>query len=287
MIFWRFIVGATVTVASLAGCNNAEEESSKEPTRQENKEIAKGDGKTTVPMPRPEGYARLHQPFVHAIRAEPPEDQRPPDLTRTGKSVGKIYKQVVASWDSIRFMNGDGSRIHYVAIVETELGTIWIALDADAAPNHVRSFIALARAGFYDGLTFDRIYHEETTSDMESKYEEISAGCPLGIGDPASNNVGYWLRPEFNNRLTHEEGTVGACRAIEEDTAACKFYISLSKAPYLDGNFSAFGKVTRGIEVARKIYVKPVILEGADTNPSRRPLQPVVIRKVTIQERTN
>jgi peptidyl-prolyl cis-trans isomerase B (cyclophilin B) len=207
-------------------------------------------------------------------------------LTSTNKSVGKVYNSVVASWDSIKFMKTDGSRIHYSATVETDLGSLEITLDADAAPNHVRSFIALARAGYYDGLTFDRVHHEEVISDTGSAYEEISAGCPLGIGNPSTANVGYWLRPEFNTRLTHDAGTVGACRAMEEDTAACKFYISLSKAPYLNGNFTAFGTVTRGLDVARKIYVRPVVLEDTDADGSRRPLQPVVIRKVTIQERT-
>ena len=118
------------------------------------------------------------------------------------------------------------------------------------------------------------------------RYEEVEAGCPLGTGDFASNSIGYWLKPEFDERVAHVEGTVGACRGIEEDTAACKFYITLCQGPYLDGNYTAFGKVTRGLDVARKIYARPIILDDQDVNGSRRPLKPVVIRKVTIHART-
>ena len=233
-------------------------------------------------------FDRLHQSFLEATRQFPPPDQRPPDRTLTGKSVGKLYGAVVQMWDTIRFTDAAGQRIAYSATVETELGNIDIALNADAAPNHVRNFIVLARAGYYDGLLFDRVHHEEEEEDADRKlaYEEIEAGCPLGTGDLFSNSIGYWLKPEFNSKITHDVGTVGACHAIEEDTAACKFYIVLSKTPQLDAHYTAFGKVTRGLDVARKIYVRPVILEDQDVNGSRHPEKPVVLRKVTIHSRT-
>ena len=84
---------------------------------------------------------------------------------------------------------------------------------------------------------------------------------------------------------THEEGTVGACHGFEKDTAACRFYITLGKYRSLDGNFTVFGKVTRGLDVARKIFEQPVIISPEDVDNSRRPEKPVVMQKVTIHTR--
>src|SRR5437588_960550 len=90
----------------------------------------------------------MHQSFVEATRSEPPADwQRPPDLTMTGKSVGKLYTEVVSQWGNIPF-EFNGKRIFYSVILDTELGQVEIALLPDVAPNHVRNFLALTKAGY-------------------------------------------------------------------------------------------------------------------------------------------
>lgn len=231
-----------------------------------------------------------HESFDKVTRGgddPPPNSNPPPDKTASGKSVYKIYKEVTQLWDKIRFVAPDGKRINYSATVETDLGNIEIVLRPDLAPNHVRNFVALARAGYYDELFFDRIRHEE--EEMEpgkvQVLDSIEAGCPLGSGEPGSGSIGYWLKPEFpkaDAKVSHEPGTVGACHAIEADTAACRFYITLCDAPFLDGNFTVFGKVTQGLDVARKISVQPIILDDQDTEGSHRPEKPIKIRKVTI-----
>src|SRR5437868_1929273 len=71
--------------------------------------------KETPPPARPMGYDRLHQSFAQATRQNPPPDQRPPDRTASGKATGKIYGEVLRLWDTIKFMNLDGTRIHYSA----------------------------------------------------------------------------------------------------------------------------------------------------------------------------
>ncbi len=232
----------------------------------------------------------MHQPFAAATRGgdDPPAlCNRPPDATVTGKPVGKLYDEVVRLWDAVRFVNPAGKPLSYTATVETDLGNIEIALRPDVAPNHVRNFIALARAGYYDGLRFDRVRHEEPeTPDGGPPLDQIEGGCPLGTGEPGYGSIGYWLRAEFDDKekpkLPHDEGTVGACRGTEADSAGCRFYVTLSKAPYLDGNYTAFGKVTKGLDVARKIYQQPVMVFESDVDGSRRPLNPTVIRKVTV-----
>src|SRR5262245_3859486 len=93
------------------------------------------------------GDPRLHQSFQAATLSDPPnEDQRLPETTMAGQSVGKLYTEVLRLWDGIRFVNAAGKRPAYRATLETELGPIEIALLPDIAPNHVRNFIALTRA---------------------------------------------------------------------------------------------------------------------------------------------
>jgi cyclophilin family peptidyl-prolyl cis-trans isomerase len=225
---------------------------------------------------------RLHQPFAEATTSEPAgEWQRPPDLTMTGKSVGKLYKEVTQKWDDVRFVAPNGNRLAYRATLDTEFGPIVIALRPDLAPNHVRGFVALAKAGYYDGLVFERTINEQLANPAGDRLEIIEAGCPLGTGDPGYGSIGYWLKPEIHGDGVHDEGTVGACRGEQADTAACKFYINLHKAPFLDGHYTVFGKVTSGLHVARKILTLPV-RSDPEYPEGDRPLKPVVIRTVTI-----
>ena len=239
-----------------------------------------------TPLP-PDGK---HEPFATATRGgdDPPANSNPPpDVTISGKPVYKIYKEVLALWDTIRFATPDGKPIHYSATVETDFGTIEIALRPDLAPNHVRNFVALACAGYYDGLFFDRICHEENEVEPGKMqvFDSIEAGCPLGSGEPGNGSIGYWLKPEFaaaDAKVTHEPGTLGACHGSEADTAACRFYITLCDAPFLDGNFTVFGKVTHGLDVARIISKQPTREYEEDVAGSLRPDKPIKIRKVTI-----
>jgi len=225
---------------------------------------------------------RLQQSFAEATRSEPPADgQRPPDLTLTGKSVGKLYREVVRLWDTVHFTTKGGKSISYTAVLDTELGPVEIALRPDLAPNQVRNFVALARAGYYDGLVFERTVHAKSEEQPEVEVEVLEGGCPLGTGELGVGSLGYWLKPEFSKE-THDVGTLGACHGEEPDTAACRFYITLSKAPFLDGNFTVFGKVTQGLDVARRIFWLPV-RNDPEYPEGDRPVKPVVIRKVTIR----
>jgi peptidyl-prolyl cis-trans isomerase B (cyclophilin B) len=245
------------------------------------------DSKDAASSPLPQDGK--HEPFDKATRGgddPPPNSNPPPDVTVSGKPVYKIYKEVVQLWDTIRFVTPDGKPIHYAATVETEFGNIEIELRPDLAPNHVRNFVALAKAGYYDGLLFDRICHEENEGESgKVVFDSIEAGCPLGTGEPGNGSIGYWLKPEFppaNVKVTHEPGTVGACHAIEADTAACRFYISLCSAPFLDGNFTIFGKVTQGLDTARIISKQPTREYEEDVAGSLRPDKPIKIKKVSI-----
>ena len=265
----------------------------------------KGDGKAQTPQPAPaaqspqtavshangaapsaaiqisaETYARLHQSFKDATLAEPPGESDtytlPPE-TITRKSVGKLYETVVAEWTKVPFVTPAGKKLAYTATIATDLGNITIELWPELAPNHVRNFVALARAGYYDGLQFDRVVKTELEDKKCQFIEYVEAGCPMGTGEVTYGSIGYWLKPEFSDTVKHEEGSVGAWHDEELESAACKFYITLSKAEWMDGNFTLFGKITQGLEIARAIHRQPVQAKDGD-----RPVDPVVIRSVTI-----
>jgi cyclophilin family peptidyl-prolyl cis-trans isomerase len=261
----------------LAGCNRGE------PSR-DDKEAAKTPENTAITPVKIVLDPRLKQSFEEATLQEPPDDEsRPPDQTVAGKSIGRMYEEIAGRggwWDKIAFNTPEGKRIQYAAVVKTDQGNITIELLADAAPNHVRSFIALAKAGYYNGLFFDRAVRQKIDGASGRELQYLEAGCPLGTGEPHSGSIGYWLKPEFSDKLTHVEGTVGACHGEELESAAAKFYITVSKAPEMDGQWTIFGRVTRGLDVARTIFQRPV----QEDDPSR-PKEPAVIREVTILSR--
>ncbi len=276
-------IGALLTTLAVSGCGKKQPPSTVT-TKPAAPEVA-------APAPAP-ARDRLHQSFTDATRGpdNPPGD-RPPDMTMTGKPTFKIFEAVQKSWDTIRFVDAAGKPIHCTAVIETNFGNVEIELKPESAPNHVRNFIALAKAGYYDGLLFDRIKHEETTGTdgkPELELHMVEAGCPVGAGNVPSGSIGYWLKEEFNEKEKHEEGTVGACREIEADTAATRFYITLDKAPYLDGNYTVFGKVKKdSLDVVRRIAKEPVKLDDQEGDDgSRKPLKQIVIQKVSIKMET-
>jgi cyclophilin family peptidyl-prolyl cis-trans isomerase len=238
------------------------------------------------------------RPFREAVVAEVPEgERRPPDVTATGKVVGKLYEEIAGregmpgTFDQIQFVDAKGHKIRYFALVRTEVGDFRIALYADTAPNHVRNFIALARAGYYDGLPF----HSSVRAKLDDRIEAfLESGCPLGTGEFGYGSIGYHLKPEISESLIHEDGTVGAWHGRRKtsetadtyedvDNAACKFYITLARSPWRDASFTIFGKVVEGLDVAHKINERP---NQTELGSEDRPVVPVLIRQVIIQAET-
>src|SRR5262249_34846945 len=123
-----------------------------------------------------------------------------PEKTMAEKSVAKLYDEVKRVWNTIRFVNGDGKPIAYTATLETEQGTIVISLRPDWAPNHVRSFVALAKVGYYDGLGFESAI--EVPDEQGKKQEaKIQGGSPRGSDEDGDDSIGYWLKPELRYQI--------------------------------------------------------------------------------------
>jgi len=130
-----------------------------------------------------------------------------------------------------------------VAVIKTEKGDIVIKFLEQDAPKHVANFIKLAREGFYDGLTFHRV---------EPNFV-IQGGDPKGNG---TGGPGYTIPAEI--KAPHVDGAVAAARlgdAVNPTKASSgsQFYICLGPQHFLDGNYTVFGQVIEGMDVARKI----------------------------------
>ena len=114
-------------------------------------------------------------------------------------------------------------------------GTTEIDLYEELAPGHMNNFVFLARRGFYDEVTFHRIIH-----GFMSK-----GGDPTGFG---TGGPGYLLDAEFND-TEHVRGIVSMARSADPNSAGSQFFIVYPDAPHLDGQYTAFGEVTSGMDV--------------------------------------
>ena len=132
------------------------------------------EAKPEAPDSSPE--ARWKQSFAEATRAEPMPDWTPPETTLTGKSVGKVYEEVKKAWPATTLSGASGKLLAFSAILETDQGTVEIALRPDWAPNHVRNFLTLAHLGYYDGLVFERTVHAKSDEQPDVEVEVIEAG---------------------------------------------------------------------------------------------------------------
>ena len=147
-----------------------------------------------------------------------------------------------------------------IAVIETKFGKIEVGLFEGKAPGHVKNFKDLARKGFYDGTIFHRVIpgfmiqggYPNTKSDDRSNH---------GMGGP-----GYSIKAEFND-TPHKRGILSMARSQDPDSAGSQFFVVVKDAAFLDGQYTAFGKVLSGMTVADQIVNAP--RDGRD-NPNER-----------------
>lgn len=123
--------------------------------------------------------------------------------------------------------------------LETTQGDVVIEMLPGIAPNHVARIKELVREGFYDGIVFHRV--------IEGFMAQT--GCPQGTGTGGS---GKKLKAEFNNQ-PHERGTVSMARASNPDSGDSQFFICFEDSPWLDGQYTVWGRVVEGMENVDKI----------------------------------
>jgi cyclophilin family peptidyl-prolyl cis-trans isomerase len=160
-----------------------------------------------------------------------------------------------------------------LVVIETSLGDITVQLADDKAPKHAANFRKLAKEGFYAGTTFHRVIPGFMIQggDPNSKDDDRSND---GLGGP-----NYRIDAEIG--LPHERGVIAAARQgdpvnPERKSNGSQFYITVAPAKFLDGQYTVFGKVVKGMDVVDKIVAVP-----RDRNDN--PMEKIVIKKVNVK----
>ncbi len=161
--------------------------------------------------------------------------------------------------------NGGNKVSNPTAVMETNMGTIELELYLDKTPVTAQNFIDLSKKGFYDGVIFHRVIDGFM----------IQGGDPTGTG---TGGPGYTIEDEFVKDLTFKgAGVLAMANTGMPHTGGSQFFITLADTPWLNGHHTIFGKVTKGLDVVKKIG-------KTETDFSDRPLSDVVIQKVTIKD---
>jgi len=155
-----------------------------------------------------------------------------------------------------------------IAVMKTSMGTIEIELFPYEAPKTVKNFVGLSLKGFYDGVTFHRVIKDFM----------IQGGDPTGTGRGGASIYGGPFEDEFSPSLKHDSPGILSMANAGPNTNLSQFFITVVPTPWLNLKHTIFGKVINGMEVVKEINSVP-------TDEKDRPLQNVVIEKITIEKR--
>lgn len=166
--------------------------------------------------------------------------------TQTANSKADAYTSVPSEVANAELADGTTQ-----ATIVTSKGDILVELYGDIAPKTVSNFLFLSREDFYDNLTFHRV---------EPGFV-IQGGDPLGTGQ---GGPGYTVEAEISDALKHEKGTLSMARLPdqvnpEKASSGSQFYITLEATPFLDGEYTAFGRVIEGMDIVESIQIGDVI----------------------------
>ena len=153
-----------------------------------------------------------------------------------------------------------------VAVIKTDAGEMVVEFWPDIAPKTVENFKKLAKEKFYDGTAFHRIIKGFMIQGGDPKTKDASKEMEWGTGDP-----GYKIKAEFNEKK-HQLGVLSMARGGDPDSAGCQFFICLGDAAFLDGKYTAFGKVIKGEDVLKKLGDTEVVASrgGEPSKPTKR-----------------
>ena len=152
-------------------------------------------------------------------------------------------------------------------ILKLTYGDVEIELFPDKAPNHVKRFKELANSGKYDGVVFHRVIDGFMAQTGDVKFgNSKSADFNLSLAGTGGSDLPD-LKAEFTD-IAHTRGTLSAARSANPDSANSQFFICFDSAPHLDRQYSAFGKVIKGMEFVDMIK-KGDPNSGAVTNPDK------------------
>jgi cyclophilin family peptidyl-prolyl cis-trans isomerase len=156
------------------------------------------------------------------------------------------------------------------AVIETSLGEMELELFPEKAPITVANFLELAEAGFYDGLTFHRVVKDFM----------IQGGCPRGDGTGDGPRKLPLEASRGEGAVRHERGTISMAHRADPNSGSCQFFLCHRDQPALDGSYSAFGRIARGLETLDRITELPcsMVPGGPDAVPSRPKERVTIVR---------
>lgn len=157
-------------------------------------------------------------------------------------------------------------------VVTTDKGTFTVELYRDKAPNTVSSFLELVASKFYDGIRIHRVEPGFVMQVGDPQTRSLTAKQVVGIisrqkaqtplaTDPqlGADGPGWTMKAEFND-LTHDRGAVAMARTAQDvDSAGSQFYVTLAPATQLDGQYTVFGRVVKGMDVVDQLAVGDLI----------------------------
>ncbi len=177
------------------------------------------------------------------------------------------------NYDTTLYLSGE----HYVYMYIYDYGPIYMVLDADAAPATVTNFVRLVNEGFYDGLTFHRVYDGFM----------IQGGDPKGngTGGSAFNLPGEFALNGFENTISHVRGTISMARTEDDyDSASSQFFIVQEDTTSLDGSYAAFGTVVYGMDVIDEICETVPVKDSNGTVATEN--QPYIYMAMSLSKET-
>ena len=160
-----------------------------------------------------------------------------------------------------------------VAIELENGGVMKGELYPNLAPETVKNFVKLAKDKFYDGLIFHRVI---------DGFMIQGGGYDKDMNPKESTAIkGEFTQNGFNNPLKHTKGVLSMARTNDPDSASSQFFIMQEDAPYLDGQYAAFGRITEGLE-----YIDEIATAKTGTDPkygmSDCPVDPIIIKTITV-----
>lgn len=205
-------------------------------------------------------------------------------LVATAAAFAQAKSEAKAQPKAAKAKPADDAGKDEVVVLETKAGNIVIRFFSDKAPNHVKNFKELAKSGFYDGTRFHRVIPGFMIQggDPNTKGDNRAT---WGQGGNVVNGKEKNLKAEFND-VHHRRGIVSMARAQDPNSASSQFFICVADAGYLDGQYTVFGEVVEGMDVADKIVmgqrkgdqaVDPVAIVKARVEkkaPAAKPAQP-------------
>ena len=137
------------------------------------------------------------------------------------------------------------------ALIKTKFGDMEIVFFPDKAPKHVENFVTLAKSGFYNGTIFHRVIPGFMIQGGDPNTKDPKKPETYGMGGP-----GHHVNAEFND-TPHRRGILSMARTNDPNSAGSQFFIVVKDSNFLDRQYTAFGEVVKGMEVADKIVDLP------------------------------